>query len=434
MDKKEIFKKIIIEAQKLKPDLTRRDFAFPHGAGKVIALYGPRRVGKTYLFYQTIKNLLAKGEHCEKIIYINFEDERIAPFLVEDWEILMDAYFELYPEHVDKKIYLFFDEVQETPLWEKFVRRLSEKKVFQVFITGSSSKLLSKEISTTLRGRTLSYFIMPFSFKEFLRHKGIKPDTHIEYSPARHKIKKLFQEYMYFGGFPEIFDKENSLKIEILQSYFDLTFYKDIVERYKIRNFNIMRDLMRYLISHFSTLLSITNYYNILKSSNKKIGKETIFEYISWLEDVNFIKAVPIFDYSIKKQQVNSKKIYSIDTGLVSAASFQFSENRGRYLENLVFLELLRRNEEIYYYKDSKGNEIDFLTTKHGKPVKIIQVAQNIDNFKIKNRELRPLVETANKFNINKCLILTEESKKEFTYKGLKINVMPIWRWLMDEN
>lgn len=432
MSKKDIFKRIIAESQKEKLDLIPRDLKIAADTGKVIALYGPRRCGKTYYFYQIMQELFAKNIPSDRMLYINFEDERILPFYKEDWELLLDAYFELYPENIHNKLYLFLDEVQETPLWEKFVRRLSERGNSYIFLTGSSSKLFSKEIATALRGRTLSFFLMPFSFKEFLRAKNFDMGRHAQYSSARHKVKKLFDEYIQFGGFPEVFCKEEPLKTQILQGYFELIFYRDIVERYKIRNFNLMKDMMRYLISHFSTLFSLTGYYNFLKSSSQKIGKDTLFEYLSWLEEINFVKLIPLFDFSLKKQMVNPKKVYCIDTGLISAVSSQFSENKGRYLENLVFLELLRQGKEIYYFKDNRGNEIDFFITHKGRPQQLIQVTADLDEPKVKEREIRALVSAANKFKIKQCVILTEGQRTEISAGKLKIKVMPIWPWLLE--
>jgi predicted AAA+ superfamily ATPase len=431
MQKKEVFKKIILDFQKTKISLIRRDFSFPLDVKKVITLYGPRRCGKTYLFYQSIQDLLSKKISLDQIVYINFEDERILPFSKEDWELLLDAYFELYPENINKKIFLFLDEIQETPFWDKFTRRLSEKNNFRVFLTGSSSKLFSKEISTTLRGRTLSYFLTPFSFREFLRAKDIEIGHHFEYTALRHKIKHLFQEYLKFGGFPEVFDKEETIKVQILQGYFDLIFYKDIVERYKIRNFDLMKELMRYLLTNFSSLFSLSGYYNFLKSRGRKIGKDTLFEYLACLEEVNFARQISLFDFSLKKQIVNPKKNYCIDTGLITAVSAQFSENRGRYLENLAFLELLRRGKDIYYFKDSKGGEVDFLIVEKNKPFQLIQVTRELDNAKVREREVAPLIRSAKQFNIKECVILTEDQRMEFYEEKVKIKVLPLWYWLL---
>lgn len=431
MEKRELFKRVLIEGQSRKVALTPRELRLPTEIKKVITLYGPRRCGKTYLFYQTIQELQQKKIPLDRILYVNFEDERILPFRQEDWEILLEAYFELYPENLNKNLYLFLDEVQVAPLWEKFVRRISEKENFRIFLTGSSSKLFSREISTSLRGRTLSYFLMPFSFREFLISKDIMIKPHLEYSSLRHKVKKLFQEYLVFGGFPELIDKEESFKTQILQGYFELIFYRDLVERYQIRNFSLMKELMRYLLSNFSSLFSLTNYYHLLRSSGQRIGKDTLFEYLACLGDVNFVKWIPLFDFALKKQMVNPKKIYAIDTGLIHAVSFQFSENRGRYLENLAYLELLRRGKEIYYFKESKGNEVDFLITEKGKPSQLIQVCSDIENQKVKEREIRSLRMAARRFNLKEGIILSEDQKATWTLDGMKVKVIPLWLWLL---
>jgi predicted AAA+ superfamily ATPase len=434
MDKKELFKRILLDTGK-RQDLTARALELPTEIRKVIALYGPRRCGKTSLFHQTIQKLLDRKVPLSRLLYIHFEDERIHPFSQEDWERLLESHHELYPESVGHRKYLFLDEVQEIPLWEKFVRRVSDSGEFQVFVTGSSSKLLSREIATSLRGRTLSYFLMPFSFREFLDFKNLKLPIHWEHSDLRHKIKSLFFEYLQFGGFPEILDKEESIKIRILQEYFDLIFYKDIVERHRLRNQALMRELMRYLLSNFASLFSIHGFYHFLKSKGQKISKNTLFEYLDCLEDVSFVKMIPVFDASFKKQQVNPKKAYSIDLGLVTASSFQFSENRGKYLENLVFLELWRRGgKEIYYFKTRNQKEVDFLLVENGKPRQLIQVTRHLDSPKTEQREMDSLVEASKELGIRDCLILTEDTLAEKTSEKIPIKIMPIWSWLLKES
>ncbi len=433
MDKKEAFKRVIVESQGLRPEFISREVRLPTDLPKVITLYGPRRGGKTYLFYQTMLEVVKEGVPAQRILYVNFEDERILPFSKDDWEILLEAFFELYPENVGQKTYLFLDEAQEALYWDKFVRRLSEKKEFRIFLTGSSSKLLSKEIATSLRGRTISYFLAPFSFREALSAKGFKAQADVEYSPQRHLIKKEFSSYLKFGGFPETLGKEDPIKIRILQEYFELVFYRDIVERHKIRNYTLMKELMRYLVNNFASLFSIMGYYSLLKSSGQKIGKDTVCEYVSWLEDVNFVRFVQFYDYSARKRTVNLKKIYCIDTGLITAVASQFSENKGRYLENAVYLELLRRGKEVFYWKDGAGREVDFLITQGGKPQQLIQVTASLENNKVKERELAPLTAAAQKFKIDDCLLLTDDQSAELSAGRFKVKVRPIWSWLLEK-
>lgn len=398
---------------------------------KVISLYGPRRCGKTTLFYQTIKVLQEAKVPAENILYFNFEDERILPFRKEDWDLLLEAHKELYPQTADQTVYLFLDEIQEADMWDKFVRRVSELGQYRLFLTGSSSKLMSREIATSLRGRTLSYFLTPFSFGEFLRFKKMKLGVHWEYSSQVYKIKQLFQEYLEFGGFPEVFQQPESLKIQILQGYFDLIFYKDIVERYRIRNLILLKELMRHLVTNFASLFSMTGYYKYLKSSGRKISKDAVGEYLAAMEDANFIKLIPLFDFSLKRQALNPKKAYCIDNGMITAASFQFTENRGRYLENLVFLELLRQGREIYYFKDAKGREVDFLITAKGRPRRLIQVCEALSNSRTRDREVDALISAATQLKVKELWILTADKKDQFRVGNHTIHLEPVWSWLL---
>lgn len=434
MDKKEIFKKIITEFRESAYSVFSRDLTLPRNTGKVVSLYGPRRSGKTYLFYRTIELLLKSGVSPEKVLYVNLEDERISPLSKEDGQLILDAYYELNPENIDGDKYFFFDEIQVLPMWEKFIRRLSERPDTDIFLTGSSSRLFSKEIATALRGRTLSYPLMPLSFGEVLSFKGIKRERHLFHSKARYKVQKLFNEYLRFGGFPEVLDKKLDIKTRILQEYFELIFYRDIVERYKIRNFTLMRELMRYMLSHFSSLFSVSAYYNMLKSAGFKIGKDTLFEYVSCLEDVGFVKTAALFDYSLKKQIVNPKKIYAVDAGLINAVSFQFSENKGRLLENIVFLELIRREKDVYYYRTKKGREVDFAVKRGRKISELIQVAQQLSRKNTKEREVTALSSAMDEQNLREGLILTENEEATIEIGQKRVKVIPVCKWLLSQH
>lgn len=432
MSRKDIFKKIILEQRESGFGLTPRSLRLPTNLDKAVAVYGPRRCGKTCLLRQTMAELAAAGSPPESSLYIDFEDERIAPLRKEDWELLLEAHSELFPDLAGTRIHLFLDEVQQAPSWDRFVRRMTGNPRMGIFLTGSSSKLLSAEIATALRGRTLSYFLMPFSFKEFLRFRRFEPGSHAEHAPSRHKAKRLFAEYLRFGGFPETFDKDESLKIRILQGYFDLIFYRDVVDRYKVRNLEALRSLMRHLLAAFSSPFSLGGFHNSLKSAGWKLGKDTVFEYLSYLEEANLVRMVSLFDYSAKRRLVNPRKVYCIDTGLVTAVSFQFSENKGRYLENLAFLELLRRGHSVHYYKDERGNEVDFLLADKGRPSQLIQACADLEDPKTRDRELRAIASAAERFGISEALILTEDDRDEFTAGRARVRAVPLWVWLLE--
>jgi len=422
MNKVTEFKYIIKEFHEFDfPKIIPRDLNIPE-TSKIISIIGSRRAGKTFYFYQIIQNLLKNDILKENILYINFEDDRLLPLELEELNDLIEAYYELYPDSKKQKKYFFFDEIQNITNWEIFVRRICDKEKIKIYITGSSSKLLSKEIATSLRGRTLTFHLHPLSFNEFLKFKSIKMEKNYEYSNQRFKIKNLFEEYLDFGGFPEVALSEK-LKQEILSDYYEMFIYRDLVERFSIRNTRLLKMLTKYLITNISSIFSISSYYYSTKKE-MKVSKETILEYISHLLDINLIYLVPIFSYSLKVQQVNPSKTYCIDTGLRNAVALKFSKDVGRLTENMVYIELKRRGKEIFYWKNKQ--EIDFVIKEKNNKLTAINV-----NYtdKINEREIKGLQEFQKKYKskINELLILSKnlEEKKE------GINIIPIWKWLL---
>jgi hypothetical protein len=422
---KETIKKLIILAQEQEVKLVERELEIRF-AGKINSVVGPRRAGKTFFIYQNIDQL--KAENRDRIIYLNFEDERLLPLKKQDLDLILEAYYELYPENKGEKLYVFFDEIQVAPYWQHFVRRLYDQENVEICITGSSSKLLSKEIATQLRGRTLTYFIFPYSFKEFLKAKGVVLERHFEYKPLLYKIKKLLTEYIEFGGFPEVTDKDALLKTKILQEYFDLVFYKDLVERYKIRNFDVVKEMQLYLVNSFSSYFSTNKYYKLLKSQGKRVSKNTLFTYISCIEDVNFVFLVPKYG-KLKEQFANPKKVYVIDTGLINAIAFKVSRDIGRLCENAVFIELKRRDKEVYYWKNKY--ECDFLVKEGEKIKEVIQVCYEITEEN-KEREVNGIVEAMEEFKLKEGLVITGDFEGEEVIKDKKIVYKPLWKWLLE--
>ena len=431
MDKKNTFKLIIKEFHESKlPEIKERDLGLPQKTNKIITLSGPRRAGKTYYFYQIIKKLKEKIDF-SRIIYVDFEDDRLFPLAIKDLDDLMEAYFELYPENKAKEIYYFFDEIQNIDNWEIFIRRIYDKEKAKIFLTGSSSKLLSREIATSLRGRTLNYQIFPLSFKEFLNFKGVKPDKNSAYSKIRFQIKKLFQEYAIFGGFPEVVLESDDLKMAVLKNYYDLIIYRDLVERFAVRNVNFLKSLSKYLLTNVSAPFSINGYHQNLEKPLRP-AKETVLEYLSYLQEIELVFLLPIFSYSLKTQQVNPKKNYVVDNGLRNAVCFRFSEDFGRLLKNLVFVELKRRNKEIYYYKQKR--ECDFVVMNNLKASQAIQVTQEL-NKNNKEREVGGLIEVMRKYQIERGLVLVQDLKEETKEKinNKEIKFVSLWKWLLEE-
>ena len=320
---KDILKTIITDSQeKDMSHVMDRDIQIPLNTGKVISLVGVRRSGKTHLLYSII-NKLRKTTDPKNIVYINFEDDRLFPLELKDLTNLLDAYYELYPDKKNERVYFFFDEIQNVQYWEKFIRRLYDTENCTVFITGSSAKLLSREIATTLRGRTLSYEVFPLSFSEFLRFKKINTDFYSSKSLA--KIKNAFSEYLIKGGFPEIVNYDSTIFMKTLQEYIDLIMFRDVIERYNISNTFLLKRLIKFCFTNIATHVSFNKLYNDFKSQGLSLSRNTVYEYIACLEDAFALFTIPIYAKSVREQWRNPRKIYTVDVGFKTAMDYPFS-------------------------------------------------------------------------------------------------------------
>lgn len=424
MKKVPLFKYVIREFQEFEfPEIIPRELYIPE-TRKIVSLVGPRRSGKTFYFYQLIKGLLSKGVPRELILYVNFEDDRLLPLRINELNDLLEAYYELYPDSKNKEKYFFFDEIQNIRNWEAFVRRIVDKERAKVYVTGSSSNLLSMEIATSLRGRTLTFHLFPLSFREFLEFKKVSLDRNFAYSSSRFKIKKLLKEYIDFGGFPEVVLSAN-LKQETLSNYFDMVIYKDLVERFSIRNTLMLKALSKFLITNISSSFSISSYYRSLKLETR-VSKGTVLEYLSHLVDINLIYLVPIFSYSLRVQQRNPSKVYCIDTGIRNAVALRFSEDEGKLAENLALIEVKRRGLDVYYWKNKR--EVDFIIKYKDGKLTAVNVSYTDD---VNERELEGLREFGDRFRekVRESVVLT----RDFEGKKRGIKFMPLWKWLLEK-
>ncbi len=422
--KKEIFKLLIREFQESAlPDVIERELDVPLNSKKIITVFGPRRSGKSFYFYGVIKKLLQSGVSLERIAYVSFEDDRILPLSFKDLNELTEAYFELFPDNKEKEVYFFFDEIQNVKSWEIYVRRIYDKEKVKIFITGSSSKLLSREIATSLRGRTISYALHPLNFREFLRFRGEKPGRDFAYTAQRYKIKKLLDEFLKFGGFPEVaLEREASLKRNILKEYYDLLVYRDLAERFSIENTELLRDILKYLFTNVASLFSVNGYHKNIKQTIPS-SRETIYSYINHIKETGYFSLLPVFSYSLKEQRVNPSKIIALDNGLRNRIAFKFSRDSGRLAENLVGGILARRNEEVYYWRSKR--EVDF-AVKGEDGLKAVNVSFGPA---IEKRETESLLEFSKKFSKVKDLILIT---KDIERTEGKIKFVPLHKWLLE--
>lgn len=359
---------------------------------------GVRRCGKSTLLNQLLKKQ-------KKGYYLNLEDPRLVGFDFSDFNKVETIMKEVYG---GEGVY-FFDEIQTIPEWERFIRYLVDKKE-KVLLTGSNASMLSKELGTKLTGRHLSIELFPFSFKEFLHLKKQEPSIN------------SFEEYLTKGGFPEYIKKENP---EVLHELLSDIVMKDIAARFGIKNTAILNKIVIYLISNVGKEFS----YNSIKKMFEIKSVKSVIDYISFFENAYLVFTLPKFSYSYKQQQVNPKKVYSIDNGLTNTNSSSFSQDKGKMLENLVFLNLRKKYKDIFYFQE-KG-ECDFVIKEGTKITKTIQVCFDL-NEDNKERELNGLIEALEKFDLKEGTILTYKQDDEFKINDKRVKVLPVWKWLIE--
>ncbi|MDP1694164.1 MAG: ATP-binding protein [Candidatus Woesearchaeota archaeon] len=381
---------------------------------EIVIITGIRRCGKSSLLKIISKKLN------EKFVYMNFDDIRLTDFKVENFEDIEEIVSEIYG--IKTKVIYFLDEVQNVPSWERWVNNLYAKKI-KVFVTGSNSNLLSSEISTFLTGRNKVIKLYPFSFKEFLLVKKIK--VKYQTTDERRAVSQGFHEYFEKGGFPLVIINDD---LSLSKQYFEDILNKDIIKRYGIKKIKELNDLILYLFSNVSKTYS----YSALKQVSSIRSLSMINNYIEYLKNVFVASTINKFDYSIKKQKVSSSKFYVLDNSFLKTVAFNFSENAGKRLENLVFIELVRCGNEVYYH--AKKNECDFIIKEGLKITKAIQVCLILDNAATKKREVDGLIEALKEYQLKEGLILTMDKEEEFVLEGKRIIIKPVWKWLLEKD
>lgn len=372
-------------------DLVTRDTKFPDAPNKIKVAIGMRRSGKTYFVYQYILQLLAQSVDKTSILYINFEDDRLLPLDSQKLACLVDAFYSLYPENHDRKCYLFFDEIQNVEDWPIVVRRLHDSKNAEIFLTGSSAKLLSREIATSLRGRSLATEVWPYSFSEFLRAKRITVDKQLYDKRTQDTLTQAFHEYLTTGGFPEVTSFDLSVRQQTLQEYLDVAIYRDIIERHQIKNPTLVKYMILSMVHNVGRPFAINKFYNDTRSQGYQIGKDVLYEYADHIEDAYLAFSAPIHDKSIRKVQTNPKKLYAIDPGMVRALTLDYENDLGRLFENVIYLDLKRLGCTIQYYLTKERYEIDFLVQTARGHKKLFQAVWNMEDKMTLEREQRAL-------------------------------------------
>jgi predicted AAA+ superfamily ATPase len=399
-------------------NLVARDASFPNASSKIKVAIGMRRAGKTYFLYQKILTLIDNNIPTTAILYINFEDDRLLPLDAQKLAKLVDAFYTLYPENHDRKCYLFFDEIQNVNNWPIVIRRLHDTKNAEFFLTGSSAKLLSKEIATSLRGRSLAVEIWPYSFHEFMRAKNISFERNLYTKKTQDQLTQLFYEYLSHGGFPEIIAFAPDVKQKTLQEYLDVAIYRDILERHSIKNPSLIKYMILSMIHNVGKPFAINKFYNDLKSHGYKVSKDVLYEYADHIEDSYLAFHVPIYNQSLRKTNTNPKKLYAIDPGMIRAVTLDYENELGRLFENIVYLDLKRLGCRINYYSTRDGYEIDFLAQTARGHKKLFQVAWNIQDPKTMARETRALEAGMKELEIEGELITLDS----YLQHGIRLN------------
>lgn len=401
---------------------------------KIQTVIGGRRVGKTYLLFGKIKELEARGIKRTGIVYLNFENPALSSVSFKDFKDVIELHWSIFPQ--SKDLHVFVDEPQALPKWESAVRGIYDEFRFPIFITGSSSKLLSREIATSLRGRSITTVLLPLSFKEFLRFRKAHIDVKTAGTRDRALLQSHLSEFLRFGGFPEVvLANSETEKLKTLKDYFDLAVYKDIIERYKVKNTHAMRWMVDYVVNSASKEVSLRKMFMANKESGMKTGKNTFYGYFSALQDSFFAMALRKFDYSRKNENLSIPKIYLNDFGFMTLFSL---EEYGRRLENAVFLQLLSKANEnpllkLNYWKSKTGKEVDFIMSQGKKPIEAIQVAYSLQEGQTMERETDSLAECMDYFKLTRGTIITFSEEGETEKNGKKISIVPAWKWLLEQ-
>jgi len=425
MTGKDLLKTIISDnQQRAIPVVWERMLKIPIDSNKIITLSGVRRSGKTYHLFNLINQLKEKAVPNERLIYFNFEDERLH-LSSKELDLILQSYQELYPAQKLSDCYFFFDEIQEVKGWDKFISRIYASISKHIFITGSNAKLLSKEIATALRGRTITFEIYPLSFAEYI--SVLSPKLNHQNSRDKAKIINFFDSFIHQGGFPELVYQKDELKDKILQEYFNVMVLRDLIDRYQISKSSILKYFCKRVIGTSAGEFSVNKIYNELKSQGYQVSKDTLYMYQNYVEAIYLNRFINKYSHSVVKAESSQKKCYVIDQGMGAALDYKLSQDKGRLLETTIALELLKQDKQIAYQQN--GSECDFVVIKKGKVITAIQVAFDLVEPKTKEREIKGLVQTCIKFNLSEGTILTFDYEEQLKRDGIEISIIPAWKY-----
>lgn len=428
----EKIKGIILDSQNFSVDTgVPRQLNIESIPGKATVCMGVRRCGKSTYMLQLIEQLLNNGISAENILCVNFFDDRLCNLTEENLDLVPEAYYSLFPDKKNTEtVYCFFDEIQVVKGWESFVDRILRTEKCEVYITGSSARMLSKEIASGMRGRSLSWELFPFSFEEFLSYRNIYIQEHIS-TKKRLLIQNAFEAYWQRGGFPEVAGLSSRLRVKIHQEYLHAVLFRDLIERHDISHPKAVSDLAHRLIDNTASLYSLNKLYGFLQSQGHKVPKHSVADYLNWFEDSYFFFTVKLFDASLSRSNANPKKIYCIDHAMVTSTASSILINSGHLLENLIFIAIRRTTESIFYYRTKNGLEVDFIVQMPDHSRKLIQVSESLDDPITKKREVKALTTAMKEQNLTTGTIVTRNDTRSIETEAGVIQVVPAWKFLI---
>jgi predicted AAA+ superfamily ATPase len=415
------------------PAVTTRTVKLPALRGKADVVAGMRRSGKTWLLFQRIREILASGVVRRRILYVNFEDDRLLPLSPHDLDLLLDAFYRRFPENRNETCWLLLDEIHAVPEWQRFVRRALDSQRLRLILTGSSAKLLGREIATSLRGRSLTTELLPFSFEEAVRHTGIAlPSRWPPPASLRSRLEHEMDAYLERGGFPEVQALAPDLRLRVLQDYVHVVLLRDVVERHEIANPTALRRLARHLLGAPGGRFSIHKFHRDLRSQGIPVGKDTLHAYLGHLEDAFLVFPVEIAARSERRRTVNPRTCYVIDPGLARASSFRAAADLGHLLENVVYLELRRRGHAVHYVVTERGEEVDFLAVAPDGTEQLIQVCADLSELPTRARELRAMDAAMKERRLKRGTVVSLREEESVPMARGSVDIVPAWRWLLE--
>lgn len=432
MNLRNIFQSIIaLHQEEIPLSLHERSLQLPLNKQRIVTVTGVRRCGKSSLLHLTINRLLASGVDKEQILYIGFDDERLANMDVSDFDEILQAYRLMYPDRPLSSVYMFFDEIQIVKGWELFVLRVYKSYCKNVYVTGSTAQMLSGEMSSALRGWPDEYTEYPLSFKEFIAFKGVKANRYTEEGAAL--MENMFKSYLLTGGFPQaVLANVETERVKLLQAYFNTMLFRDMIEHYNISaSPSVVRYFLKRVFNNITKPSSVNNIYNDLKSQGLKLSKDSLYQWLDYACNIFLLHKVPKYSKSIIKQSTSLSKYYVVDFALAKSVLLPQSEEKGKALENAVYMHLARHlneNEQIYYFNE--GAECDFVIANDEGVKELIQVCWELDEFNTP-RECGGLCAASAATGCKKASIVTCNQAQSIHYGDLQINVVASWDFML---